>query len=645
MNKTFKLAISAVLGAAMVTPAFAQREGFPDISDQHWAKEAVERLKKEGIITGYPDGTFQGKKFITRYELATLIYAIYSNLKNVTDSLNAQIEALETKVNSMKSGGGSSTSNDAGLRDALNALKGDVNSLKAWGDDITSLKKMASTYEKELASLGVDVEAMKKDLASLSARVTALENAKPAVAISGDVNFFVSSGIRGNQGGPGLNQDGRFNAGNANGAGIDTLSVGHELGLKLKTQNASGANAVAELVVGNLAGGTGGFINSSTQASAPTFGAAYNEGSSEVYIHNMYATFSDSLGGLNFDAKVGRQGIKLSPWVLSRFDNTSFFANERYDNGEYQFDGANIGLKFGANTDLHLFLGNQSNFGTTNQVQSIILNSEQGSALAPVLGAGNQLVVERVMGAALGFKLGGKANVKAAFVSLDGTGATAATANRAQVIGIDLDYALSDSITLTAGAGSIEFRDGNSSVAGGNDENDRTNFGLNWKKDKLSLGANYSRVERNYVAPGDWGRFGHFRNVTGYTFTSANLGYQFSDKLALRGSVLRGRLLNGPATDKDVEQTVVGLDYKINSNWSLMGSYERNIWGGATAFSGADVRFTTIGLGYDLGANTLFNLFYQRTEANNFLAVPASGSNTATTWNGGFVGAQLSVKF
>jgi len=78
----------------MVTPAFAQRDNFPDVKDTHWAFEAVNRLKKEGIITGYPDGTFKGKQFITRYELATLLYAIYTNLKNVTDGLVPKLKLL-----------------------------------------------------------------------------------------------------------------------------------------------------------------------------------------------------------------------------------------------------------------------------------------------------------------------------------------------------------------------------------------------------------------------------------------------------------------------------------------------------------------------------------------------------------------------
>ena len=40
-----------------------------------------------------------------------------------------------------------------------------------WGDDIANLKRMAATFEKELASMGVDIEAMKKDLASLAEQV------------------------------------------------------------------------------------------------------------------------------------------------------------------------------------------------------------------------------------------------------------------------------------------------------------------------------------------------------------------------------------------------------------------------------------------------------------------------------------------
>ena len=33
---------------------------FPDVPRNHWAFEAVERVRKAGIMIGYPDGTFGG---------------------------------------------------------------------------------------------------------------------------------------------------------------------------------------------------------------------------------------------------------------------------------------------------------------------------------------------------------------------------------------------------------------------------------------------------------------------------------------------------------------------------------------------------------------------------------------------------------
>jgi len=135
----------------MVTPAFAQRDNFPDVKDTHWAFEAVNRLKKEGIITGYPDGTFKGKQFITRYELATLLYAIYTNLKNVTDGLDAQVKALDAKVNGMSTntgGGDSKTVDTSDLKRAIESTQKEVSAMKAWGSDINTLKKMADSYQK-----------------------------------------------------------------------------------------------------------------------------------------------------------------------------------------------------------------------------------------------------------------------------------------------------------------------------------------------------------------------------------------------------------------------------------------------------------------------------------------------------------------
>ena len=66
------------LGASLVIvlamPAFAQQaEPFKDVPTDHWAYQAVESLREKGIVIGYPDGYFRGKRTLTRYEFAVAL--------------------------------------------------------------------------------------------------------------------------------------------------------------------------------------------------------------------------------------------------------------------------------------------------------------------------------------------------------------------------------------------------------------------------------------------------------------------------------------------------------------------------------------------------------------------------------------------
>ena len=47
---------------------------FPDVPANHWAYEYVTKLKHAGILTGYPDGNFDGDRMMTRYEYAASVY-------------------------------------------------------------------------------------------------------------------------------------------------------------------------------------------------------------------------------------------------------------------------------------------------------------------------------------------------------------------------------------------------------------------------------------------------------------------------------------------------------------------------------------------------------------------------------------------
>jgi hypothetical protein len=47
-------------------------EGFKDVPTTHWAYPALQQLQADGIVIGYPDGYFRGKRPITRYEIAAV---------------------------------------------------------------------------------------------------------------------------------------------------------------------------------------------------------------------------------------------------------------------------------------------------------------------------------------------------------------------------------------------------------------------------------------------------------------------------------------------------------------------------------------------------------------------------------------------
>lgn len=42
--------------------------------ENHWAYEYISKMAKQGIVEGYPDGTFGGDRTMTRYEFATIVY-------------------------------------------------------------------------------------------------------------------------------------------------------------------------------------------------------------------------------------------------------------------------------------------------------------------------------------------------------------------------------------------------------------------------------------------------------------------------------------------------------------------------------------------------------------------------------------------
>ena len=114
------LAATAVLG---VTSAFAANP-FSDVTPQDWAYQAVAQLAAQGVVNGYPDGTFQGQTNITRYEMAQMVAKALVRQDRVDAEQNAIINRLANEF--------SAELNNLGVR--VSTLENKVGNFKFNGD-------------------------------------------------------------------------------------------------------------------------------------------------------------------------------------------------------------------------------------------------------------------------------------------------------------------------------------------------------------------------------------------------------------------------------------------------------------------------------------------------------------------------------
>lgn len=87
-----KLALAALLMGGAVTASAANP--FSDVQPTDWAYQAVEKLSAEGVVEGYPDGSFKGDKPITRYEMSQIVAKLMAKEGSLTADQKASVEKL-----------------------------------------------------------------------------------------------------------------------------------------------------------------------------------------------------------------------------------------------------------------------------------------------------------------------------------------------------------------------------------------------------------------------------------------------------------------------------------------------------------------------------------------------------------------------
>ncbi len=184
------LAMAAVAALAAGASAYAANP-FSDVSTSDWAYQAVADLSDQGIVEGYPDGTFGGQKNITRYEMAQII----ARLMAKEDQYNAEQRA--------------------------------------------TIDKLAAEYADELDSLGVRVSNLEKKVGNISwsgnARMRYIKNPGGEDAWQGRVRIAAKGQVNDS-----TYVYGRFSTGNVDLKGdgdanvtMDRMYVHHDFGDKV----------------------------------------------------------------------------------------------------------------------------------------------------------------------------------------------------------------------------------------------------------------------------------------------------------------------------------------------------------------------------------------------------------------------------
>ena len=169
------LALAAVAALTAGVSAYAANP-FSDVTPSDWAYQAVVDLSEQGVVEGYPDGTFKGERNITRYEMAQIIARMLAK----EDQLNAEQRATLDKL------AGEYADELANLGVRVSNLEKKVGNLYWSGDARMRYRdnsaKVADTWDGRMR---INVKGQVNDTTTINGRLTYNMNFKDSTKDSG----------------------------------------------------------------------------------------------------------------------------------------------------------------------------------------------------------------------------------------------------------------------------------------------------------------------------------------------------------------------------------------------------------------------------------------------------------------------------
>lgn len=665
MNKKLATLAGAGLGLGLIlgTPhvslaqAGAASGPFADVPADHWAYSAVDTLQKAGIVIGYPDGTYGGKRAMTRYEFAVAIARLLPLLK--TD-----MSAYATK-------------------DELNALRDDLNAkLAANSAAIDALRALVNEFQSELQRLGQDVTAIKARLDADEARLAAVEEEQRRIKFNGALDLIAradrsSYDTNGSGRAPFVDangtQTGRSLFGNpAVGGSSDRIlqqsDVYHNFALNIRGKLTDTATAVVRAEfsnylpsVGNTSAigySAGNFVSGFTNSGGSLLpGTLTGADSIQTHLREAYVDTPLSLGPLGgTQIQVGRIPLQFSKYTLQQVDADVYTNLYETDSGNLVGDGGKIAFKLGPVA-----------------LQGFAVKNDTIPFAQPYVGS-------QIGPSAFGFQFRPTGEIlenhAAGYTQSTGARATIGSPNSIQFSGTVVHAGLTDSTIGAAGAGTepVDPENGRSynkqtvygadvngalpflrnlalgvdasynvSLNGGtkNENNTGHNYRYQSHEEQLSaqfgglnIKGGYQYVGPYYTAPGYWGKLGAWTNPTNVQGGIVAAKYALTPKLTLKangqfyraayGTQANGDLINSPLQQDDrVRRYQVGVGFGLTSTNAVDLGYEnvryelKNVNGTLNQAGNPEESYLTFGVGHSFNNNASLKLLYQVVKYND----------------------------
>lgn len=178
-----------LLVVVLTVAAFVYAQSFSDVPVNHWAYEAVTTLSKLGIVSGMPDGTFQGNNPMTRYQVAVAMKKLMDyltqqiekgmasgDLQNVIKRLSTVEDLISTTLTRVQRNSEQISASDQTLQTVL----AEISNLKSTIVDIAQVKKdmptMIAASENKMMTmynqLSAKVSAVEKTVSDLQAQIS-----------------------------------------------------------------------------------------------------------------------------------------------------------------------------------------------------------------------------------------------------------------------------------------------------------------------------------------------------------------------------------------------------------------------------------------------------------------------------------------